>query len=254
MWCCYCGGCCYSCGCCTYCSECVCTAACNPELCSTCITGACCCGAPCTPDPGSGVAICSPCCCSWGYCTCKPCSPDTCGSTCQAPCACAMFAGTDSNCNEIYQLEDGSLVYGDGSPATQADIACNEGACKGTICNPSGIPGSGAAPRGGNSGSGSSPSSGGGSGLGGGGKPSGQPPKDKAKCQQNKLTAAMSKLGATLTGLLTGGKKVPARKVLPGQTVQASVMGMSPNSFLLVIIVVGGMLLWMAFGHKPVAD
>jgi len=157
-----------------------------------------------------------------------------------------MYAGMDGNGNEIYQMTDGSLVYGDGSPATQADIACNEGACKGTICNPNPTPGSGAAPRGGNSGGGTSPAS------GGGGKPSGQPPaKSATNCQQTKLTAAMSKLGSTITSLLTGGKRVPAKKVLPGQTAPATTLGMSPNTFLLVIVVVGGLLLWMAFGHKP---
>lgn len=50
--------------------------------------------------------------------------------------SCLAYAGKDSNGNEIYQRVDGSLIYSDGSPATQADIACNEGACAGTVCNP----------------------------------------------------------------------------------------------------------------------
>lgn len=250
MMCCWCGGWCGG-GCCFGgCSECVCSAACNPMLCSSCMTGAVCCYAPCTPDLGSGVAICTPCGPQCQYLCCEgywPCSPYSCGTTDQAPLECALYAGMDSNCNEIYQLDDGSLVYGDGSPATQADIACNEGACKGTPCYPNPTPGSGAAPRGGNSGSGSAPSSG-----GSGGKPSGPPPAKSAKnCQQAKLTQAMAKLGSTITSLLSGGKRVPTKKVLPGQTAQASTLGLSPNTFLLVVIVVGGLLLWMAFGHKP---
>lgn len=50
--------------------------------------------------------------------------------------SCLKYAGQDSSGNEIYQKPDGSLVYADGSPATQADIACNTGACLGTVCNP----------------------------------------------------------------------------------------------------------------------
>jgi len=46
------------------------------------------------------------------------------------------FAGVDANGNEIYQRSDGSLVYSDGSEATQADIVDATGACVGTVCNP----------------------------------------------------------------------------------------------------------------------
>src|ERR1700675_1167993 len=117
---CCCFACCMGCWCGTcdgYCSECVCTAACNPVLCSNCITGDMFCGAACTPKSGSGVAICNPCgpqcqyvCCAGNW----PCSPNSCGTTDQATLACAMYAGMDENGNEIYQLDDGSLVYSDG--------------------------------------------------------------------------------------------------------------------------------------------
>lgn len=50
--------------------------------------------------------------------------------------SCLAYAGKDANGNEIYQKSCGGLVYSDGSQATQADIACNEGACVGTVCNP----------------------------------------------------------------------------------------------------------------------
>jgi hypothetical protein len=54
-------------------------------------------------------------------------------------CGCASnyaYAGKDAGGNEIYQKCDGSLVYSDGSAASQSDIACNQGACVGTVCNP----------------------------------------------------------------------------------------------------------------------
>lgn len=70
----------------------------------------------------------------------------------------------------------------------------------------------------------------------------------------SKLTQAMTKFGSSITSLLTGGKNVPVKKVLPGQAVQASTFGMSPNTFLLVVIIVGGLLLFMAFGHRPEGD
>ncbi len=49
---------------------------------------------------------------------------------------CLAYAGKDANGNEIYQRADGSLVGSDGSPYARCDIACNEGACVGTVCNP----------------------------------------------------------------------------------------------------------------------
>ncbi len=50
--------------------------------------------------------------------------------------SCLAYAGKDSSGNEIYQRSDGSLVYSDGSTASQGDIACTEGACTGTVCTP----------------------------------------------------------------------------------------------------------------------
>lgn len=41
------------------------------------------------------------------------------------PCGGNAFVGNDSSGNDIYQRPDGSLVYSDGSAATQCDIATN---------------------------------------------------------------------------------------------------------------------------------
>lgn len=49
--------------------------------------------------------------------------------------SCLAYAGQDSSGNEIYQRPDGSLVYADGSPASENDIVCAAGACAGTAFN-----------------------------------------------------------------------------------------------------------------------
>jgi hypothetical protein len=224
-----------------FCSECVGTAWCNTELCSSCITGGALdttqcskfdnCGGPLT---GSGVGICST------------------GEIC---CQFA-FAGTDANCNEIYQRPDGTLVYSDGSPATRCDIQCNEGACKGTVCNPCSPRHCGTTDQPPKAGAKSTPSSGAPSGGGSGGgtaKPSGGASNPSCTKAQTQLTQAMSRLGSTISSLLAGGTK--ANTVLAGQKPPASTgTGISSNMFLLIIVIVGGLLLVMAFGHKPVPD
>jgi hypothetical protein len=54
-----------------------------------------------------------------------------------------------------------------------------------------------------------------------------------------------------MASLLTGGQKTTATKVLPGQKVgTVAPSAISSNSFLLIIVIVGGLLLFMAFGHK----
>lgn len=229
--------CCYG-GDCGYCSECVDTAACNTELCSMCMTGTCQCVPVCTPTMGSGPCICT----------------NTSTSCCISCVDCLPFAGTDENGNDIYQNNDGSLRYTDGSPATRSDIAYNCGACKGTPCSPHtcGTTTQPPSSRGGAS-SGGAPS-GGGSG-GGSAKPSGGGAQSPKNCTQvTKLTQAMAKFGSSLTSLLAGGKRTTAAKMLPGQAVAKSNTAISPNAYLLVVVVVGALLLFLAFGHKPVAD
>jgi hypothetical protein len=225
---------------CGYCSECVNTAACNPVLCSSCITGSLCgivCTPVCTPTPGSGTDICT----------------NTATSCCIAPVCCLPYAGTDASGNDIYQNPDGSLRYSDGSPATRADIAYNCGACHGTPCSPGTCGTSCQPPKAGSSNRSSSGGPSGGGSGGGTAKPSGG--KSNPQCSQmSKLSQAMSRLGASFTSLLAGGKRTNAKNILPGQAIQKNALGLSPNAFLLVILIVGGLLLFMAFGHKPVAD
>jgi hypothetical protein len=170
---------------------------------------------------------------------------------------CLPFAGIDASGNDIYQMQDGSLVYTDGSPATQADIACNCGACAGTPCSPRTCGSTDQAPHatktsGGSSGGGSGSGSGGGSGSA---KPAGGSTAPKPTCcLATKLTQAMSKLGSTITSMLTGGTRVPAGAVVPGQRIPTANSAMSSNTFLLILIIFGGLLLFMSFGHKAQAD
>lgn len=241
---CCCAGltCCFG-GNCGYCSECVGTATCNTELCSSCISGdpfGCCNSVICTPTPGSGTCICSN--------TSTSCTPVDVS-------ACLPYAGMDANCNEIYQNPDGSLTYSDGSPATRGDIAYNCGACRGTPCSPHTCgatdppphSSSSSGPMGGGSGGGSAKPSAGGNKVA-------QPAGTGSQCI-SKLTKAMNNFGASITHLLTGGITTKTGNVLPGQRIQKSgATAITPNSYLLIILIVGGLLLFLAFGHKPVAD
>lgn len=218
------------------CSEYVDTAACNPVLCSNCITGALCgvvCTPVCTPTPGSGPDICT----------------NTSTSCCIAPVSCLPYAGTDANGNDIYQNPDGSLRYADGSPATRADIAYNCGACRGTPCSPHTCGTTCQPPHA----SASSGPLGGGSGAGSAKSAGGQPRGGQATCS-SKLSQAMNRFGSTVAGLFSGGKRTAAKNILPGQKSPQSATGISPNAFLLAVIIGGALLLFLAFGHKPVPD
>jgi hypothetical protein len=70
------------------------------------------------------------------------------------------------------------------------------------------------------------------------------------------INGALKNLGTSLTSLLGGGKKTTSPNVLPGQPVkQASSSellgkGISSNTFLLVLLVVGGLLLMLSFGNR----
>lgn len=219
-----------------YCSENVDTAACNPELCSTCITGTLCAPTE-TPTPGSGTDIATN--------TPTSCEPfDT---------SCLPYAGVDASGNDIYQQSCGALVYADGTPATQADIAYNCGACHGTPCSPGTCGASDRPPcasrshkcagAGGGSGAGSAGSAGGGKSGGGAG----------GQCA-NKLSQLMNKFGSTLTSLFAGGKKSTVKNALPGQPVPKPGTAISSNTFLIIILVAGALLIVLAFGHKPTGD
>jgi len=154
-------------------------------------------------------------------------------------------------------LQDGSLVYTDGSPATRADIACNCGACRGTPCSPRTCGTTDQPPHG------TATSTGGGSGGGSGGgiakssggsKPAPTSRANPITCVASKLTSAMSRLGSTVASLLSGGKRVNAGSTLPGQAIPTATTPMSSNTFLLILVIFGGLLLVMSFGHKAAAD
>jgi hypothetical protein len=217
---------------CGYCSECTGSAACATTLCSGCLTGT---------DIGSGDGMCG---------STAGTNVSICANTDVS--ACLPFAGTDDNGNDIYQNSDGSLVYSDGSPATRGDIACNEGACRGTPCSPRTCGSTDQPPASGGGGKAAGAPQGGGSG-GGTAKPSGGA-SNPTNSQATALTQAMSKLGSMITSLMSGGNRVPAKNVLPGQKISGTVAPMSANTFLLVVLIVGGLLLWLTFGHKPEGD
>lgn len=120
---------------CGYCSECVGTAACNPELCGTCLTGTC---QPQTENlaPGSDTAICgnpcvTPClipnskipCCAVNQSACYPCSPDQAGCTDQPPSAtschqCATGRGGGSGAGSAGSAGGGKSGAGSASACT----------------------------------------------------------------------------------------------------------------------------------------
>jgi hypothetical protein len=214
---------------CGFCSECVGSAGCATTLCSGCLTGT---------QTASGDGMCGP-------------VAGTNASICTNTDVCALlpYAGMDGNGNEIYQNKDGSLVYSDGSPATQGDIACNQGACVCTPCSPRTCGSTDQPPNANGSGKAAGAPQGGGSG-GGTAKPAGGSTNPQ-NCAVSKLSQAMNRFGSTLSNLLAGGKKNTAAGTIPGQKVPVAVAPMSSNTFLLILVVIGGLLLWLAFGHKP---
>ena len=232
-------GCC-CCGC--YCSECVGNALCNNALCSSCLTGS------------RAAALAALDCMAPGSDT--PITPAAVSMSCRDVSSCLPFAGTDGNGNDIYQMSCGKLIYSDGSAATQGDIACNCGACKGTVCSPRTCGSTTQPPQAKASGSGGAGSpAGGGSGSG-----SAKSAGSKAACNalNSQLTAlqkAMSGLGSTMTSLLTGGKtvKTGTNGVIKASPVSASSCTMSSNAFLLVVLIIGAILLMMAFGRGRAA-
>ena len=213
--------------CCCFCSECTGTAQQNTSLCSACLTGSC---------ELSGI----------GFLTGT--NPGAC--TGQDLTACLPFAGVDANNNDIYQKSCGALVYSDGTTATRDDISCNCGACKGTVCMPCSpkscgastpspaAKGCGGSPKGGGSGAGSAPASG------------SKGSANTANCATAKLSQALNKFGATMATLMGGGTTVSAQSVVPGQKVPAKQSPISTNMYLLIIVIFGFMLFFLAFGKR----
>lgn len=226
------GFCCESCG--GYCcSECVGCATCNNQLCSTCLTGSCC-GSTCfyagayappeIPCLGSDTPICldAPCLGMPSYISCGP-----------ADCQSSLTATETA----AYCSDTGNWV----------NMPCSPFRCGTTDQAPIG--------GGGGSAKGSAGSGGGSSGGGGSAKPAGGTPANKKCDAMSKLTQAMSKFGSSIASMMAGGQKVSAKNILPGQAAQASLLSnMTPNTFLLVILIVGGLLLMLSFGHKSGGD
>lgn len=199
----------------TYCSECVGAAACNPTLCGSCLTGS---VAPTVECVTPGTATCFN------------------GNPCITPClipntniSCAAANQSFNPCHPCSPLQCGTT--------TQPPCAyCNPDAT--SIC------GKPTTPQGGGSGAGTAGSAGGGkSGGGGSGSACG-----------SKLSQALNRFGASLASLFSGGKAVPAGAVVPGLKTTAPANVMSSNTFLLVILIVGTLLLFIAFGHAPDSD
>lgn len=201
----------------TYCSECVGANACNPSLCGGCLTGS---AAPTVECVTSGTGTCFN------------------GNPCITPClipnsniSCAAANQSFNLCNPCSPMQCGTTT---------------QPPCTNPYCNPDSINSASCAGTrtGGGSGAGTAGSSGGGKSGGGG---SGSP------CT-SKLSQALNRFGASLASLFSGGKKVPAGAIVPGLKTTKATNVMSSNTFLLVILIVGTLLLFIAFGHAPDSD
>lgn len=204
------GGACFS-LCSVPCSESVGAAACNPIICANCTTGA-------LPGGFFDGANNSPVAGS-PVCICLP----------PAPCLCDVpsVLNIPPGCTAPESpLTEGTTDQ----PPAPANCQCAKGL----------NPGSGA-------GSARSSSGGGGAPIGGGSRPHISSPCTNLA----KTSSILNRLGTSLASLLGGGQRVPIGSVLPGQAVpkRAGVISqISPNAFLLIIVVVGILLLMMAFG------
>lgn len=150
-----------------------------------------------------------------------------CGSPCITPC---LIPNSQIPCGAVNQTNQCLPC----SPLTSGCTDQPPCACKSHQCAKGG---------GGGSGAGSAGSSGGGkSGSG------------SASACTSKLSQAINKLGATMASLLRGGQPTSVAATIPGQTVPKQPLTVSPNTFLLVLIIGGAFLLFFAFGHKPEGD
>ena len=203
------GGACFS-LCSASCSECVGAAACNQVICANCTTGS-------LPggffdglsnSPVAGSPVC----------ICLPPAP----CLCDVPSVLNIPAGCTA---PESPLTEGTTDQ----PPAPINCQCAKGL----------NPGSGA-------GSARSSSGGGGAPIGGGSRPHISSPCTNLA----KTSSILNRLGTSLASLLGGGTRVPIGATLPGQAVpkRAGIAAISPNAFLLIIVVVGILLLMMAFG------
>lgn len=200
---------------CGYCSECVGAAGCNPMLCGSCLTGTVAPTVECvTPGQDTGIA----------------------GNPCITPC---LIPNTNIPCNGITNLSDPCNPCSPTQCGTTTQPPC-------AYNNPdaTSICGKPTTPQGGGSGAGTAGSAGGGKSGGGG---SGSP------CA-SKLSQALNRFGASLASLFSGGKTLPASAVVPGLKTTKTANVMSSNTFGLVVVIVGLLLLFIAFGHTEDKD
>lgn len=211
------------------CSENVGCATCNTALCSSCMTGDCFYSGAFTPveNPTSGNDI--------AFCTTPPDAP--CLGT---PCFIDGIPANDQSilsatCNASFCPCNCYYVNGPCSPATCGTTD------QPPVAGPRSSGSGGGQPQGGGSGGGSAPSA------------KGQPRCTK-NCTLTKLQQAVSKLGSSMASLMSGGQKVSQASVIPGQKATGLFSTMTPNTFGLIVLIFGGLLLWMAFGHRNVGD
>jgi len=206
------------------CSEFVGPAACNPTFCGSCLTGAVMPPVECVTAGGatSGAP------CIMG----NPCITPCLIPNSQIPCSAVQQLGPCNPCSPLHcGATDTPPCAG---PYTNPDVT-GYGTCQ---CTQQALRGGGSGPKGGGSGGGSAlGSSGGGAGIPrSGGTPQGT---------QNLL----NKFGSMLASLFGGGKNVAPGTVLPGQKPKSGIAApITANTFLIVIVIVGALLMMMNFG------
>lgn len=202
-----------------------------------------CCCAGLTSCYGGGCGYCSEC---VGVAACAPALCGTCvtGDSCATPTCCgyptsgscvAIDTTTCDNFSPQQYDANGNPIQG--SPTTSPCLPPCSPASHGATDNPPDTSGSQpSAPKGGGSGGGSAGSAG-----------SSRPVSLGSAGQQTNLA---TKLGSILASLMSRGTTVPAQTILPGQAIpkRNGVTPISPNTFLLVIVVVGILLAMLAFG------
>lgn len=218
---------------CGFCSECVGAAGCNTTLCSSCITGSCCgptCfyaganSAPEIPSAGTDAPIClsAPCLGTPEFISCGP-------ADCQSSLTATETAAYCSTNNTWVNAPCSPFTCGSTDQAPASHSGGNSGGGGGSAAG-------GGAPKGGGSGSGSAKSA------------AGQK-RNAGTCALSKLSQSMNRFGSSLSSLMAGGQKVPAGNIAPGQALPGPLSTMTPNAFLLIVLVFGGLLLMLAFGH-----
>lgn len=196
---------------------------------------------------------------------CSSCLTGTCGSTC-------FYSGANSAPEIPSPGTDAPICLTAPCLGTPTEISCGPANCQGSLtatdtaaycstnntwinapCSPFTCGTTDQAPHGGSSGGGGSAGGGApkGGGSGGGSAPSAAGKKRNAgTCALSKLSQSMNRFGSSIASLMAGGQKVATQNVLPGSAVSNHPLStITPNAFLLIVLVFGGLLLMLAFGH-----